>query len=178
MLFKRACSQKSIVFSDSIKKVCCEILWGCSIHIHELIFVLKEKKIEIKSRSFSDVKNFVLGFLCTGFFDQIKWPVAFVEASSISDNANRYFTCVYILIEVKLVEIISSVTLLVYWCVYITISWKLNTFLSKWICAYNFVSVKILKKHWLLYIKIFHKYKLSYPILWTSTFETLVYIFH
>ena len=39
--------------------VCFKILWGCFIHIQQLIFGWKEKKITINSISFSDVKNFV-----------------------------------------------------------------------------------------------------------------------
>ena len=45
-LVKGVHSQRNLGFTEIVlkKKVCYKMLWGCSMHINELIFVWKEKK--------------------------------------------------------------------------------------------------------------------------------------
>ena len=58
-LFLKGLFHRSFVFSEIVlKKVLyCNVLWGYSIHIYELIFVRKEKKSWLNQ--FSDVKHYV-----------------------------------------------------------------------------------------------------------------------
>ena len=100
---------------------------------------------------------------------EIRWPVTYRGASSITDNGNTDLKCVYRFCRNRSVRGAIRILLFLY-----RGFMKMKYFPSKFIHAYNLVPVRILEKHWHLKIENFHKNEFPYPTLWTNYYYLTV----
>ena len=120
---------------------------------------MKRKEIPIKSICFFRVQNFWpidLESFAVGFYGEITWPVTYAGTSFMAENGNAYLKRVSIVLEVTFTEmsVRGAIQVLFFICYNCK---TMKCCLSKWICAYNFIPVRIFKNIDNWKSKIFNK---------------------